>query len=250
MEAVKLGLQLVALDRPGMGFSTRIPNRQINDYPSQVAQLVEQLQVRAYSILGVSGGGPYALACAAHKSSLPGLHKVGVLAGLGSRDLPQSGMSVVQWLSITAMDYVPSSLFCWFWNFAIGKAARNPDEKVLMDKIRLSMRAQRGEDATHVDERVVRGMTAALRGAFAQGSEGYLDEATVVCKSWGFTLAEIRDVNVSLWYGGHDGLAPAAAGKALADAVGTTASFTLYERESHTVVTLKHREEILSFLAA
>lgn len=63
-DARRLGLRLVAPDRPGLGFSDFQPHRAIGDWPADVVELAEQLGFNRFAVLGVSAGAPYALACA------------------------------------------------------------------------------------------------------------------------------------------------------------------------------------------
>jgi pimeloyl-ACP methyl ester carboxylesterase len=59
------GLRLVAFDRPGLGGSDLLPGRTIGDIAYDVVQLARHLGFERFAVLGVSGGGPYAAACAA-----------------------------------------------------------------------------------------------------------------------------------------------------------------------------------------
>src|SRR6185312_3853086 len=63
--ARRLGLRLLAVDRPGFGQSTFQTGRSIGAWAADVAALADRLALGRFSIVGVSGGGPYALACAA-----------------------------------------------------------------------------------------------------------------------------------------------------------------------------------------
>ena len=82
------GIQILALDRPGIGHSTRKNKRKLLDWPDDVVEVAKILNLEKFSILGVSGGGPYALACA---RAIPGyLDKVTVACGLGPLDAPLS----------------------------------------------------------------------------------------------------------------------------------------------------------------
>ncbi len=54
----------IALERPGFGLSTTLYRRSIIDYPKDVAEFAEKMNITKCSIIGYSGGGPFALACA------------------------------------------------------------------------------------------------------------------------------------------------------------------------------------------
>ena len=62
--AEQAGVRLICIDRPGIGLSTARPGRRLLDWPVDVASLADELGLARFSIIGWSGGGPYALACA------------------------------------------------------------------------------------------------------------------------------------------------------------------------------------------
>jgi len=59
------GLRLVAFDRPGLGGSDFLRGRTVGDIADDVIQLAGHLGFERFAVLGMSGGGPYAAACAA-----------------------------------------------------------------------------------------------------------------------------------------------------------------------------------------
>jgi pimeloyl-ACP methyl ester carboxylesterase len=60
-----LDVRIVAADRPGYSGSSPHPGRRREDWPADVAALADHLGVDRFAVLGLSSGGPYALACAA-----------------------------------------------------------------------------------------------------------------------------------------------------------------------------------------
>jgi pimeloyl-ACP methyl ester carboxylesterase len=58
------GIRLVAIDRPGYGGSDRQPRRSFLGWAPDVATVADQLGIDRFVVLGVSGGGGYAPACA------------------------------------------------------------------------------------------------------------------------------------------------------------------------------------------
>src|SRR4051794_1048323 len=64
VEAPELGLRILSPDRPGIGLSTPQPARRLLDWPPVVRELARQLGFERFSLMAVSGGGPYALATA------------------------------------------------------------------------------------------------------------------------------------------------------------------------------------------
>jgi pimeloyl-ACP methyl ester carboxylesterase len=61
----RVGLRIIAPDRPGMGRSDSYPKRGFADWPEDVQVLADGLGLERFSVLGNSGGCGYAAACAA-----------------------------------------------------------------------------------------------------------------------------------------------------------------------------------------
>ena len=57
-------VRLIAPDRPGFGRSDFQPGRRLLDWPDDVCELADALELNRFAVLGVSGGGPATLACA------------------------------------------------------------------------------------------------------------------------------------------------------------------------------------------
>ena len=60
--ALQRGVRILAVNRPGIGGSSRQPGRGLLDWPPLLAAMADALGVERFRILGLSGGGPYALA--------------------------------------------------------------------------------------------------------------------------------------------------------------------------------------------
>lgn len=63
--AAGLGVRLVALERPGIGRSTPHLYPSVLGWADDVGELADRLGVERFGCVGLSGGGPYVLACAA-----------------------------------------------------------------------------------------------------------------------------------------------------------------------------------------
>jgi pimeloyl-ACP methyl ester carboxylesterase len=58
------GVRVVALDRPGIGGSTQARHRTVRSWAADASDVATELGLDRPGVLGYSGGGPYALACA------------------------------------------------------------------------------------------------------------------------------------------------------------------------------------------
>jgi pimeloyl-ACP methyl ester carboxylesterase len=63
--AAERGIRLVTYGRPSYGGSTPQPGRDVAAAAGDVAQIADALGVGRFAVMGASGGGPHALACAA-----------------------------------------------------------------------------------------------------------------------------------------------------------------------------------------
>ena len=84
--AAELNTRIIAVDRPGMGLSDPKPDREMLDWPDDVAELADAFKIKRFAGLGMSGGGPYAAACA---YKIPErLTATGIVSGMGPADAP------------------------------------------------------------------------------------------------------------------------------------------------------------------
>lgn len=80
-QALKLGIRFIALDRPGFGLSDFQRNRTLLDWPRDVLGIADILGLDKIGLIGLSGGAPYALACAHQFPER--LSSIGIINSLG-----------------------------------------------------------------------------------------------------------------------------------------------------------------------
>jgi pimeloyl-ACP methyl ester carboxylesterase len=61
---VEHGIRIIGVDRPGVGSSTPHQYDKVVDFADDVREIADRLGVGDFGVIGLSGGGPYALACA------------------------------------------------------------------------------------------------------------------------------------------------------------------------------------------
>jgi pimeloyl-ACP methyl ester carboxylesterase len=62
--AFERNIRLVALERPGIGDSPGHSYRSVRDWSTDVGYVVDHIGIGRFGLIALSGGGPYALACA------------------------------------------------------------------------------------------------------------------------------------------------------------------------------------------
>jgi len=206
------------------------------DWPADVAHLADQLALRRFSVIGVSGGGPYAAACA---FALPErLASVGIVSGVGPLD--RQGM-------VNAMP--------WFNRFALASAQRFPSftgkllqiapvlrrcPKNAIDVLRHLLSDPDNEVLARprVREILARSLAESLR----QGASGIHHDLLILLEPWGFLLKDI-DFVIHLWHGGKDHVVPVAHGRRLGLEIPKAIS-TFLPQEGHFSLVIDHVSEI------
>ena len=81
-------VRFIAVDRPGYGHSGFQRTRRLADWASDISYLADHLHVDGFSVVGISGGGPHAAACARF---LPDrVRAAGIVSGVGPLADPRS----------------------------------------------------------------------------------------------------------------------------------------------------------------
>ena len=198
------GIRLISYDRPGYGGSTRHEDRCVADAAADVESVADDLRLDRFAVVGRSGGGPHALACAA---MLPDrVTRAAVLVSFAPPDATS-----LEWYEGMAEDNVRDF------------SAVERDLPTLVD--RLSARTDRllrdpdtifgvlRDQLNVVDSRVVndfairRLLTDSYREALRAGPYGWIDDVCALRRPWGFNLRSIT-APVQLWHGVEDSIAP------------------------------------------
>lgn len=240
--AVDTGFRLITPDRPGFGESDPRPGRTLLDWPSDLAALADHLGFARFHLLGISGGGPYALSCAAQ---LPGrLTAVGLIAPLGPLAEPPllKIMHQPARTILAAASRVPPVADALF-RYVLCPTYRRRPERLL----RLQRRLSPGADArTLAGPEVEAAISRVMREAVRHGPEGLLEDIRVYVSRWGFELTGIS-LPVMLWHGLEDTVVPPQHSRRLAlDLPGACAKFL--PGEGHFSLPLHRGRLVLSRL--
>ena len=223
--AAALGLRLVSFSRAGYGSSSRHQGRSVASIVADATDVLDALGASQAWVLGWSGGGPHALACAAlAPERFPAAALIGGVApypadgidwfeGMGPENVeefeatiadPQNSVRSAQrdwpkWRAVTAADIADT----------FGGLIDEVDRASLI-----------GEFAEY--------NAAAMREGLREGYWGWVDDDWCFTKPWGFDLESIS-VPVHIWQGGHDKMVPWVHGQWLAAHVGNAVPHLLPE---------------------
>ena len=192
-----LPVRLLAFDRPGYGRSTPQPGRTLLDWPRDVAEVADRLGLDRFHVVGLSGGAPYAVACAyalphcvlgaALVCPVPPSHGVhprapgiGHLFRLGRHPvLTHRLFSMVRPL-LRRRIITPRTL--------VGGSLLDSDRACL-------------------DKQTLSNLARAWREGIGRSVQGALTDAQIYAREWHVPLGKIT-VPTDLWYGGQDSLIP------------------------------------------
>jgi len=240
--ARKLKVRIIVPDRPGLGRSDFQPGRRISDWPADVIALADRLALARFAILGYSGGGPYAAACALKiperltrvgiVSGTAPFNEPGLTAGINPTNLRFMQLARTKpWLSRQTLRLMGLIVRFTPRRFIEGAIASLPvpDQAVL----------------ARSDFR--QGFIAMIREALLAGPRGAQRDTALMVSPWDFRLQDIRSA-VYLWHGVEDANAPLAMGRFMAAAIPN--SQVCFYDEGHLSLISKYIEEILNVLIA
>ncbi|KAA8917125.1 hypothetical protein TRICI_000721 [Trichomonascus ciferrii] len=217
-------LRLIVPDRPGFGLSSYQPNRSILDWPADVRQLVSHLGLSRFAVLGCSGGGPYAVACA---YLLPAdmLSGVGVLAGAppwvagtGDVTLTRKVLSRAAINCPRALEAVLDPLFYSLrWIIETGPVTRRLDGWIESMQLKKPTELENVNEDHLTAEDIRKRLLSTYFEAFAQNSRAVVQEAGLLSQDWGFPLNKVAYSGIRIWHGRNDTSAPIAMIRYMAD---------------------------------
>ncbi|MGZ6728379.1 MAG: alpha/beta fold hydrolase [Gaiellaceae bacterium] len=193
----RVGAHVVTFDRPGYGQSSVHPDRTLLSVADDAVAVADALGWDRFAVLGVSGGGPHALAVG-HRAP----ERTRAL-GLAVRATPAELVDDDDLIAINreARQRVEEGRAS-LEEFLAGPAAEMAsDPGAAIDSAMADAPAADLEMLQQPDLRAV--LVESLREAFANGPQGWFDDAWALTTPWGF---ELRDVSppVQMWCGELD----------------------------------------------
>jgi pimeloyl-ACP methyl ester carboxylesterase len=210
------GVRYVTTDRAGYGLSSRHRGRSVADEARDVLAVADALGFHSFAVVGGSGGGPHALACAA---LLPGrVERVACQSSLAP--LGERGLGRAQWLA--GMEEEIAAELAW------AEAGEDVLTREMEQAQRLMVQRLADDPGTLLGQGAPAGDVAFLRRADVvaalgrivaeqarNGVGGSVDDTLAFIQDWGFKLVDLT-VPVLLTFGDADTSCPVAHGRFLA----------------------------------
>ena len=203
--ATALGLRWVGYDRPGYGGSTPAPDRPVSSAATYAEAVADALGLDQFAVMGHSGGGPHALACAAMlPSRVVAAVAVASLAPYGPGGLEPAAYTAGMAASgVSALRAAAQGRAAKETHEAEGGGAYDPEftpgDLAMFD----------GEWAWFI---------GVVRAAAGSGPAPAIDDDLAYVRPWGFDLATVQ-VPTLLLQGEMDKIVPPAHAHRLAQAI-------------------------------
>ena len=230
-----LPVRLLSLDRPGYGRSTPQFGRTLLDWANDVAFVTARLGIDRFHVVGLSGGGPFAAACA---------------YAMPSRVL---GMALVS--PVPPSDLVPHRTPGIGHLFRLGRHPRlayrlfSVARPLLRGRLITPRTVVGGglpeADRAALTRATLAGLGRVWREGFRRGVHGALADARIYASPWGFDLAGVT-VPAEVWAGARDSLVPEWALAPYRAIPGVR--WTVLPEEGHYSLALRYGREILKAL--
>ena len=204
-------LRIVAPERPGYGLSDFQLQRSLAEAASDLEQCADALGLSRFALIGVSGGGPYAVAAAAAMprriALLALINPVGPIAECDRR----IRISKAHRLIFNRLGRSDAACTAFFWPLRkLVHSAPGLAYRVLQLRVPASDRTVLARDEVRVS------LQAALREGLRPGIDGARQDLRLYCGKWQLSLRDI-DVPTILWQGSDDAIVPPGAAYDLAE---------------------------------
>ena len=229
-------VRIIAVDRPGMGLSDFQRGRKLLDWPDDVIELADALQLDRFSVLAISGGGPYGAVCA---FKIPErLTATAIVCGMGPREAPgaEEGGS---WTLPGKPALIRKVLL-----LLLAQTVQKQPER--MEPQFLEILSEPDRALLEEQPELLKMSIGSWQEAFHSGTGGVQHEAGLYKRPWEFRLQDIP-AGVHLWHGENDNNVPVSVGRYVADAI-PNCQATFVAGEGHFTLPYNHMREILCVL--
>ena len=194
----RIGAYVVTFDRPGYGRSSVNPNRTVLSVADDALAVADELGWDRFTVLGVSGGGPHALAVA-HRSP-ERTRAVGLAVGGAPVEMvdPDDLIAINREGRRRALEEGRASLDAFLSDPA---AQITADPGAALDALMADAPAVDLEILKRPEFRAI--VVESLREAFVNGPQGWFDDAWALLTPWGFELHDVSGP-VYMWCGELD----------------------------------------------
>ncbi|MDA1005889.1 MAG: alpha/beta hydrolase [Verrucomicrobia bacterium] len=237
------GLRIIAPDRPGIGQSSPQPNRRLADWPALLGSLADALGHERFLVMGVSGGGPYALA-AAHW--LPErVEAASVVGGAPPlREFPDKSALLFPYRVLLKLRPIAPLVMTPLLPISRFIASQHPTDAPLRWCFRWVSPMDREAINKHDDLQIIMG---SFREGIIQGGRHLIRDADIYSSDWEIDFEKIS-VPVDIWHGTEDRNLPLSMVRQIATRIPT--AHTHWVEEGHYSLPINRTPDLIHSLLA
>jgi pimeloyl-ACP methyl ester carboxylesterase len=237
----RLGLRVIAPDRPGMGGSDFQPKRGFSDWPKDVVALADALGLGQFAVLGNSGGGGYVAVCAAR---IPERLSAAVIVSGGWRmDWPEAKNNVP---FVNRIVFILAAEAPLLLRLLLKLMLLSPEGEREKELAQLKKRVPAADYAAFAEPGRVEALGRMIREAMRQGTKGAAWDMRLYVRKFDFRLDEIK-MPVKMFHGERDVNSPIALVRRVVAEL-PTANLVTYENDAHLSTLCNHFDEFAAAL--
>jgi pimeloyl-ACP methyl ester carboxylesterase len=173
-EYERTGVRAITYDRPGYGRSSRLAGRSVAQAAEDIAAIADHLGLDRFAVVGVSGGGPHALATAA---AMPDrMIRCATIVGAGPHD--SEDLDVFAGMDEEALEY---------WRCA-AQGEQCMGGTYYEESLEWVESIAQWSD---IPESIRDMLVVGFREALAPGPYGMVDDCASQLRPWGFDMADV-----------------------------------------------------------
>ncbi|MFL6107747.1 MAG: alpha/beta fold hydrolase [Marmoricola sp.] len=227
MFAEQHDVRIIGVDRPGIGTSTSHLYENVLDWTGDLAVLADNLGVDTFRVIGLSGGGPYALAAGAAMPER--VHGIGVLGGVAPMTGPDAIRGGLVEVAPYAAPIIAATRIPLSYALALGIRLVKPLASLAIDGY-AAVQPRGDKELLGRPEFKAMFLDDLINGArFQVGAP--LADIILFTRPWGFDAADVS-VPVRWWHGDADHIIPHAHGVHMVGRL-PDSEFATIDGESH-----------------
>jgi pimeloyl-ACP methyl ester carboxylesterase len=196
-------LRVIGVERPGVGQSTSHLYRSIGEFADDLEEIADKLNVDRFGLAGLSGGGPYVLACAhaMPERVVAGAVLGGVAPTIGSEAAPGGAVRLA--VRFAPLIHLLREPLGGLFTFAV-QSLRPLSDQAFDMYVRF---APAGDKLILGDLDVRAAFIEDMMLGSRENLRSFVYDLILFTRHWGFSLKEIR-VPIHFWQGDEDNLVP------------------------------------------
>lgn len=230
--AKKMSLKIIAIDRPGLGFTTHDPKRVILDFHKYLVAILQYLRIKSFYMISISGGTPYLLSSLKYFGPREVLG-VAIVADVPPWYMAKPHLDAISRAKLLVVNRLPDAVQTTALaglHQVLAKTVGTSAAQAFLPKA-VSML---GNDLLDLPP------TANPVGA--------LLDTQLMQMEWGFSPTEVRYKGIKMWYSEKDTIIALAAGKALSNKL-RKPILKIVKAPGHEQMMVDHGEAVLKDLA-